>query len=422
VYLLLKVANTISPAEGSLRMVSVLSGTAMVVVAAAIGRRVAGNRAGVFAGLAMAVMPAYVAQARDLRMYALASAFVLAGALALWRAVEQPRAGRLLALSACVGLACYSHYFAVVAVTSQLVVAAVILRPSRGTLLRVTLATVGGMATLVPWLLFALPQFQHVGSPFWVQPVGIARIKDLWQEFVAGDQLRGYYPHAAEINNLRLLACGAAAAGGIAWIVAAWRSHGETRRRFLLPAAMGLVPMVALILLSFGRPLYDTRYAAVLEAPLVVAVGLGLAWLWSQRRPWLAALVAVALALVAAHALALGPNPQNDDIRPLVAPLSGQVKDDDFVAIDGATQYFTVLYYTDASTQERTHVIEAAVQWFDGTALYRPDTWLPAIPPTVTGRIYVLADQVNSPLPMPPGYAVRDRRCAATYCLQTWSR
>ena len=422
-FLLVKLANTISSTPSSLRMGSVLAGTAMVPVAAALGRRMGGNRAAILAGVTMAVIPAYVAQARDLRMYALASALVLASCLALWRAVERPSPARLAIYAACVALAVYSQYFAVLAIAGQLLAVVVVLRPSFRVLLKVGASAALGGATLVPWLIAAIPQFQHAGSPFWVQPVGISRIEDLWQEFVAGDSLRSQYPHAFEINVLRLLACAGAAVGGLGWIALAWRSHGEARRRMLFPAAAGLIAIGILLLVSLGRPLYDTRYAAVLEAPMVVAIGVGLAWLWSERRPLGAILAGLAVTLVAVHALALGPNPPNDEIRPLLTPLAGQVQQGDFLALDGPGQYYTVLYYTDAPTQARTHVIApGGVNWFDGTAQYRPDTWMTAVPGEVTGRVYVLTGSGSADLPMPSGYSLQGTQCSGAFCLQTWSR
>ncbi|MDP9325459.1 MAG: glycosyltransferase family 39 protein, partial [Candidatus Dormibacteraeota bacterium] len=421
-YLILKLANTASSSPASLRMVSVLAGTAMVPTAAALGRRVGGNRAAILAATAMAVIPAYVVQARDVRMYALASAFVLASYLALWRAVEKPTFGRLAVYAACVALALYSQYFSLAAVGGGLVAAAIVLRPPPRVLVRLGIAAAVGVLALVPWLVAAVPQFQHAGSPFWVEPVGISRIEDLWQEFVAGDTLRSQYPHAVEINLLRLLACAAAAVGGLGWVALAWHSKAEARRRAVFLAAAGLVAVGALILVSFFRPLYDSRYAAVLEVPIVVAVGAGFAWLWPQRRPLGLLVAGTALALLAAHALALGPNPPNDDIRPLLDPLAGQVRDGDFVAVNGPTQYFTVIYYTDAETQARTHMIAASTRWYDGAAQYRADTWMTSIPSDVSGRVYVLAEDTAAPLPMPAGYAQREQRCAATYCLTTWGR
>jgi hypothetical protein len=191
----------------------------------------------------------------------------------------------------------------------------------------------------------------------------------------------------------------------------------------LFPAAAGLIAIGILLLVSLGRPLYDTRYAAVLEAPMVVAIGVGLAWLWSERRPLGAILAGLAVTLVAVHALALGPNPPNDEIRPLLTPLAGQVQQGDFLAVDGPGQYYTVLYYTDAPTQARTHVIApGGVNWFDGTAQYRPDTWMTAIPGEVTGRVYVVTGSGSADLPMPSGYSLQGTQCSGAFCLQTWSR
>jgi hypothetical protein len=315
----------------------------------------------------------------------------------------------------------YTSYFALLGIAAQTLAMLLVLRPPLRVVARVGLAIVAGGAALVPWLFFALPQFQHAGAPFWVQPVGLSRIGDLWQEFVAGDNLRDQYPHAFEVNILRLLACGAAAVGGIAWMVMAWRARGDARRRVLFPGAAGLLAVVLLVAVSFARPLYDTRYAAMGEVPAVVAVGAGLAWLWPWRRPLGAVISGLALTLMAAHALALGPNPPNDDIRPLLTPLAGQVTDGDYVAINGATHYFTALYYTDAATQARTHVISSQINWYDGTSAYRPDTWQPAIPTGVGGTIYVLTAD-DSQLDVPAGFTMRDQRCAAHQCLQAWKR
>jgi 4-amino-4-deoxy-L-arabinose transferase-like glycosyltransferase len=419
-YILLKLANTVSSSPVSLRTSAVLAGTAMVPVAAALGRRAGAARAGVLAAAAMAVMPAYVAQARDIRMYALGGFFLLASLLTLWRAVDRPSVGRLAVHALCVALALFTSYLAVFGIVAETAAVLLVLRPPLRVLLRVALATAVAGVALVPWLLYALPQFQHAGVPFWVQPVGIGRVEDLWQEFVAGDTLRPQYPNAFAINLLRLLACAGAAIGGAGWIATVWQTRGAERRRALYPATAALLAIAVLIAVSLYRPLFDSRYAAMIELPAVVAVGAGLAWLWPRRRPLGAAAVALGLALMTAHAVALGPNPPNDDIRPLVAPLAGQVGGDDYVAVKGALQYFTVMYYADAPTQARIHVIEDRVSWYDGTAAYSADTWQQRVPP-VPGRVYVIA-QEGTGLDMPAGFSLRDQQCAAQYCLQTWTR
>ena len=129
-YLLLRAVAVVSTAPSALRLVSALAGTAAVPVAAVLGRRLRGDWAGLLAGAAVAAYPQFLLNSRDTRMYALATTMVLVAALALWRAVEKPTRMRLAVYALCVALAVYSHYFAILAVTGQLLVALVVLRPS----------------------------------------------------------------------------------------------------------------------------------------------------------------------------------------------------------------------------------------------------------------------------------------------------
>src|SRR5207248_2415973 len=95
-YLLVRLVALFSTSPGALRLVSALAGTAAVPLAAALGRRLAGDRGGILAALAVAADPALLAWSRDARMYSLAATLVLAAALALWRAAEASSPGRLL--------------------------------------------------------------------------------------------------------------------------------------------------------------------------------------------------------------------------------------------------------------------------------------------------------------------------------------
>src|SRR5207302_10355873 len=60
------------------------------------------------------------------------------------------------------------HSFAVFAISAQLLVALLVLRPPLATARRLVLACAAGGITLLPWLIAALPQFQHYGDPFWL--------------------------------------------------------------------------------------------------------------------------------------------------------------------------------------------------------------------------------------------------------------
>ena len=418
-FLLLKVVRVLSESEGSLRMVSVLAGTAMVPVAAALGRRMGGARAAVFAAATMALMPAYIVQARDLRMYALASALVLASCLSLWRALEHSSRSRLLVLSACVAMAVYTQYFAVLAIGAQLVVAAAVLRPPRPALVRAGLATAAGMATLIPWLIAAIPQFQHAGAPFWITAPDFNTITDLFATFVGG--YRRYGPLGELLTNLRMVATAGAAVGALAAAVQVVRNPGA-RRALAYPAGGALLALAVLLLVSLWRPLYDARYAAVVWVPLVPVVGAGLGWLSSRLRPTGAVLAAASLLALGVCGVVLGPNTGNDDLRPAVAGLAGRVQPGDFVAVDGALHYFTVMYYGDAGVRQNAHVVSPSVRWFDGTSLYGPDTWVTTVPAATPGRVFVITASTAPYQSIPPDYSLRDVSCSSGFCIQTWSR
>lgn len=421
-YLLAYAANSISPSALSLRMVTALVGTAMIPVAAALGRRVAGTRAGIFAAAAMAMMPVYVAQARDLRMYALAAALVLAACLLLWRALDEPSAGRLAAYFIVVVLAAHSQYFAVPAILCQLPVAWIALRPPARTILRVAGAGIAGLLALVPWVVIAAPQFQHAGLPFWVVPFDFAHILDLVEAVTVPNQAPGGRPLTNTLNTLRTVAGAAGTLGMVAVGLMTLRAKTEQRRRVAFVALSALVPTAALLLFSIRRPLFDSRYAAVMWVPLIPLIGVGYGWIASWSRRVAPAVAMVAVVALAADAFVYGPNVPNDDLRPAIAHLNQHVQPGDFVALNSPLPYFVVVYYEDPAIRRQTHVIADSVAWFHGTAMYEPDTAIPAIPGDVSGTIYILADVNSVSPPRPPGYNLQDSYCANGYCVEAWRR
>jgi 4-amino-4-deoxy-L-arabinose transferase-like glycosyltransferase len=281
--LLVTAANAISGSPLALRLPSALAGAAAVPIGAALGRRVGGPRAGLLAGAAVAVMPSLVLHSRDLRMYGLAATLAVLSALLTWRAAESPTRGRLLALTACVVVALHTHYFTGIAIAGQLLAVAIALRPGRAALVRVCAAAAAGLALTVPWLLYAQAQFQHAGTPFWVAPFDLAHLEDLWQEFVAGYNIDWSYPAARLVNYSRFVAAGVAGVGGLALLAWYRQAQPPARRRLAYLALTGAIPVLSLLVISVGRPLFDERYASILWATLVPAVGVGLSWVWGRR-------------------------------------------------------------------------------------------------------------------------------------------
>src|SRR5260370_39207888 len=74
---------------GALRLTSAVAGTLIVPVGAALGRRCAGDRGGLWAAAIFALVPALVMSGRDARMDAIATTLVAVPSLAVWRAAQR---------------------------------------------------------------------------------------------------------------------------------------------------------------------------------------------------------------------------------------------------------------------------------------------------------------------------------------------
>jgi 4-amino-4-deoxy-L-arabinose transferase-like glycosyltransferase len=405
-YLLERMVAVISTSPAALRLVSALAGTAAVLLAAALGRRIAGDRGGLLAAAVLAAFPTYLQSSRDARGYSLAMALILAAALTLWRAIERPTPWRLAAYGLCAAAAMYTHYFAIPAIGGQLLVALLVFRPRR----RVALLIVGvGAAaglSLVPWLIAAMAQFQHVGAPFWVATIHPGSL--------FADTARGLSQTPAQ----ELTAVGAwlAEAAVIPLLVIAYRLAGDGSRRgtlYLLGCA--LAPTLALLVVSLWKPVYDARFIAMFWGPGEAVVGASLVAL-----RWRLAPVAICLALAAASLVSL-LQIQRPDFNAVASPLNGHVGDGDVVALNGPDHYFSVAYAGDAATNRALRVVSENVPWYFGTAGYPPGTEIGAVP-DVRGRIYVVGDATQNQPTLPPGFHHVQRACHDAVCVDTYSR
>jgi 4-amino-4-deoxy-L-arabinose transferase-like glycosyltransferase len=405
-YLLQKVVALGSTSPAALRLVSALAGTGAVVLAGAIGRRIGGDRGGLLAAAVLAAFPAFLLLSRDSRGYALAMMLVMASALALWRAAERASRGRLLAYVACVAAAAYTHYFTIPAVVCQLLVALWVLRPSRPVAARLLVANAAGLLTLVPWLVAAIPQFQHVGAPFWVRPIhlgslfadlGIGLSQTPSQELIA---VATWLAEAAVIPVL---------------VVAYRRAAPEARRGMLFLLGCTLVPTLAALTASFWKPIYDARFLSMFWGPGEVVVGASLAvirWRWVP--------IAVCLVLAAASGLSLS-QVQKPEFASVLAPLDGQVREGDIVAVNGADHYYSVAYAADAATLSALRIVGDDIPWYFGTAGYAPGTVIHSIP-DVPGRVFVVGDAGQLPPPLPPSFHRVQQSCHDGICVDLYSR
>jgi 4-amino-4-deoxy-L-arabinose transferase-like glycosyltransferase len=405
-YLLQSIIGAFSTSPGALRLVSALAGTAAVPLAAALGRRVGGDRAGLLAAGLLASFPGFVLSSRDARGYALAMALVLAGSLALWRAAEEPSRRRLFLYGACVSAAVYTHYFAIVAVTAQVLVALWVFKPSPATARRMLAAFFVGGLTLVPWLVVASAQFQHAGAPFWVAPIQLGSLfSDLVTRLgrTSGEELTTVATWIGEAAVIPLL-------------VLLYRRVDPPRRRGVLFLLLcSLAPTVAVLLISLYKPVYDTRFVLIFWGPGEAVVGASLAAL---GRPMIGPLVCVALAAASVFGLL---QVQRPDFAAVVTPLNGRVQGGDVVALNGPDHYFSIAYAGDAATQKALLVVGDNIPWYFGTAGYPPGTQVHSIP-AVSGRVYVVGDAGMKLPPVPAGFVHQSRSCHDGVCVDGFGR
>ena len=405
-YLLDRLAVVVHDSPGALRLPSLVAGTAAVPIAMALGRRLGGDRAAQASGLTVAFMPLLVLWSRDARMYALATTMVLAMALALWRAVEQPSRSRLAVYFVVTVVALYSQYFVALAVVAQLGAALLFLRPPRGVAVRLLAAAAAAGLTLLPWLLYAAPQFRHAGDPYWIQPLALSSVLPGLADLVT-------HPGPTSLVD-------AAALIGIplaTWLAvrAYRRSEPGARQGFLFLLGSGGFALTVLAVVSLKKPLLDERFTNLFTTELLPIAGAALA---ATRRRWVLGAVVLALAAVTIVQESTLPTP---DVPAILAPIAGHVEPGrDVVALNGPYHYFQVLYYGDPGTRASARVVATSVPWYFGLAGFRVGDIVPSVPDP-SGTLYLLNDPGQGRPDMPADLHLARRQCAKGTCMEAWT-
>ncbi|MFB7669066.1 glycosyltransferase family 39 protein [Kitasatospora sp. NPDC056138] len=271
----------------ALRLPSVL---AMVLAAAAlaeIGRRLAGPRAGLLAGLVFALVPAVQQYAQEGRSYASVCAAVVVGSLLLVRAWQRPGASAWAAYGAVMLLGTLLHEFAVLVVAGH----AVTLwwgRAGRRVWRGWAVTTAIVLAGLLPLVLISRAQADQVA---WIRPPDWS---DIWAPALTS------------------------AVGALCACLRQPAVPGAALRLRVLALPLLVLPPVVLILVSYLDPLYVDRYVVFSYAGLALLLGLALDRGWARlpraltRWPTAGRPVVAALAL---SALVLAPLPLERGLR-----------------------------------------------------------------------------------------------------------
>lgn len=304
--------SVVSTSEWWLRMPSVLAAAGAAGLTAALGRRLYSARAGLLAGLVLAIIPAFSRYAQEARPYALVMLFAVLSSWLLLVALDTGGAARwaLYSLSL-VGLG-FLHLLALLLVLAHGAEVAARTRRegARGALGPWLVAGVAA-ATPLAWLAWHARQ-QQAALP-WETPG--------WKE------LQGLLPDVLGASALAFVLFGMVLVG--------------LRARHLSPLVLWwlLAPAAVLLLVSQFLPLYNPRYLVLCVPALALLVGAALA----EIHPRLAGTVVAVLALLAAptQILLREPDGHSQDYRTAVSAM----RDPAAAVIFGTTWMRPGFYY-----------------------------------------------------------------------------
>ena len=278
----------------AVRALSGVASAGALPLAWAAGRRLGGRTVACGALLLLASSPFAVRYATEARMYSLVVLLVLAGHLALARALERPSPGRLVAVAAVSGLLLLTHYWSLFLAAA---VAAALLPQARrpgdaGRCARRCLAAVGaGFLALVPWLPVLIHQALHTGTPWAVRP-GVVELPDTVTQFAGGRTDSGSLLALLFVVLLVLALFGRAVDGRRIELNLSGRPDAVSLA-FVIAATLASAFAVSLVTASA----FVSRYASVVLAPFLLLVALGLRSLAADgvRHGVLAAVVVLGL-------------------------------------------------------------------------------------------------------------------------------
>lgn len=302
--------------EVGLRSLSALLGTATIPVVWGIARRLGGDRAALIAAALATTNPLLIWFSQEARAYALLALLGALSALLWLRALESPRAGRLLAWGVVAALALATHYYAVFLLVPEGLWLA---RRASGWGQRAT-ALLLPLAAGIALLPLLLQQRSNAGAAFIGQSPMYIRLAQIPKQFLVG--------YDAPLEGLLAvgvaLAMLAAVAGLGLLLTGRIPAQEGPRAETLRLAALAVAALLlALAAAAVGEDhLIARNVLALLPLVLVLAgVGFAAAWEVAPRVAPAALAAACVLALVAVAGVATVPTMQRDNWRGAVRAL-----------------------------------------------------------------------------------------------------
>ena len=259
--------------DGAVRALSGVIAVVTLPVAWMVGRRAGGATLGWLTLLVAGALPFATRYGTEARMYSLVMLLVFLGWLALQRALEAPRLGRLLVVALLSGLLLLTHYWSIylLGATGLLLLVGWWRGEGerRAASLRTALAVAAGGVLFLPWLPSFVEQARHTGTP-WAEPDRPTKVFALLFSDLGGVDNAERLLFATVLGVLLVLALFGRARDDVT-VELDLRTRPEARWE-LLVAAMTLIFAIGAGYLSNSG--FAPRYLAVV-VPLVV---IGAAW------------------------------------------------------------------------------------------------------------------------------------------------
>ncbi|MDY7561653.1 glycosyltransferase family 39 protein [Pseudomonas sp. 10B1] len=336
----------------AIRAMSVLAGVVSVALAHWLVRLIATQRAAIWAGLLLALLPIAVRYSQEVRMYALMGVWLMGATIALVYWVQNPLRQRYSVIYVVLMTAAfYTHYFAALCVLSHWLYVSVGSKQGRLVLrLNWWVANAAIVVCFLPWITRLIGQLSHTAGVDWIPPPTLNTLPSvIWQFLTLNDGLGLPWPL---FLGLPLMVV-------VATLGIVIKENGPLKFHSLI-ALYTVAPLCAVLLISFKLPLFATRYFvfSALGLPIILAIALDHL---AQRYRRIA--VGCLMALVALEGVGLyncytQNNKLNDSIGVLnnrlatmVEELNLRFRPGDQVVVYGLYWYLSVLYYNKNQVQ-----------------------------------------------------------------------
>lgn len=290
-YLLLySVVHLFGGSEVALRLISAVSGVALIVAGYALARELFGRLVGLLSAVIFGLSPFLLRYSQEARSYSFLALLTCLTLLALVTWQAQPSARRLLTYGGLMAAMLYTHNwsFLVWAAINAYVLGLMLVDRTVRQRLRAWIGVNVFIGALYfPWLPIFLRSLGR--STAWVQTeeTPLELLLQTLQAWTAGWRAMPFY--------VLLLALGTLSAAQLSWRRPFVRGHPATRYTLLLITTGGL-PLALALIATTQKPLYKPdRYTIVVYPMFAILLALGLAALRRRGLILLATLLLVAL-------------------------------------------------------------------------------------------------------------------------------